>query len=515
MKTNLAITTVLAVRELEDTEEYTTGTSAMMRFPSGHAEQIRVRRNIESMLRYRKVERFGDLRGRPTYTGADIKEVLFHEGGQWLSQIADRLLKTLWSLHHQAADREPLPEPEYQKLFRKLKRAKGLDDILNAVGTESDNPTAGLLGRLCRHDIRRLLFDFGEIEADPLAIAEPDPVIYAAPVAHVLDEGMVTQPLLVDHFPLAEAEPPPARLIRMPRKKLSRLLAVAACLFCFLGAWAAVETLGRGRVILESKGIGAALRYVAETRLDLSDGYKDRRDAAFIFHKAAHYDRARTVVRQLLADPNTPKKIQGDCYYMLGLINSDTGDLVGAESAYRQADRLYEKPASKNAIALALGNVAWLSGDLEEARKQADLAAEYHLQSQNKGNITAELILRGAIALSEGNYEKALELSNRRYAQAPNQKEQANAAVDLGFIYALRGDFAMAVEQTMQAKTLIDLQEDEVLGVYNSINYVAICTRQGAQPPQSALERIDSFLAVNRNPRMSWYYKLARQQANY
>ena len=175
MKTNLAITTVLAVRELNETDAYTTGTSAMMRFPSGHAEYIRVRRNIESMLRYRKVERCGELRGRPAYSGADIKEVLFHEGGQWLSGIADRLLATLWQLHETAEAGQLLDETDYQKLFRKLKRAKGLETILDAFDNSEEQTHAQLLSRLHRDDVRRLLYDFGEIEEDPCAVVPKPP----------------------------------------------------------------------------------------------------------------------------------------------------------------------------------------------------------------------------------------------------------------------------------------------------------------------------------------------------
>jgi tetratricopeptide (TPR) repeat protein len=164
-----------------------------------------------------------------------------------------------------------------------------------------------------------------------------------------------------------------------------------------------------------------------------------------------------------------PGPVMDDMIISLGLLlyNIRPSETVaGSLAALRPSDRCPELQYHYNAI-LALNHV--LTGRLDRASVHAEMARKIAGDGRAMAYV---LILQGCIALSQGDYGRALDLLKNATSHAPDGRIKALASFYRGIVFSEKNDYAEAIGCFREAGAHVKDPTDRIT-IYNNIGSCA------------------------------------------
>jgi len=244
---------------------------------------------------------------------------------------------------------------------------------------------------------------------------------------------------------LLEEAPPPARPAKSGRKAV--LWAVA-----ILGVLGLVATAGGPMMglspfdILRQFGLGAAKQAVGDAEpQSLADLYH----RSWLAYIEGDHHQAATGAHAILADRETSRFMQGDCFYLLGSIAIGIGDFQVALGDFFEAYNAYGASgahASQHYAAVEIANAFVELEQYAEAGQWLETALDHYRQDQDKNTLVPNLgnyyLVKVDWAGHLGNRLEALKFAKARLDEAEKSQEKALLAYAfslLGFWYTANG----------------------------------------------------------------------------
>ena len=197
---------------------------------------------------------------------------------------------------------------------------------------------------------------------------------------------------------------------------------------------------------------------------------------AHSYYLKGNFDEASVVARKLTLETKS-KTLIGDCYYLLGLINSRRGRIEQAIGYFKEADLLYiDSPVRlfncqvARASALESSQTLELLSKISESIKDSKEALDWpyfwrvRIKALRALGRHTEAIEPGLQAM------KQLELDDNSYAQIQSS---------LGYSFACLGDFSNAYAATDEAKAIFTARNDSFSIQSNNLNYILLRKCQG------------------------------------
>ncbi len=204
---------------------------------------------------------------------------------------------------------------------------------------------------------------------------------------------------------------------------------------------------------------------------------------AWATYAMGDYSEAERQAIQLIRDRRTPKPVLGNGFFLLGKVQTRTGQFEEGHENLEKAFMIYEQlgkygnlfktSCALAEISIALGNADGADHYLEQALRfndfaNANLGGYYHLEAE--------------LAFLRGEYQHGLEfsyLSHEAYATANMANNMADALIDIGFYLVLTGRSDEGFETSMAAQELIHKTGDQDKHYYNLVNFIMIRRCEG------------------------------------
>lgn len=262
----------------------------------------------------------------------------------------------------------------------------------------------------------------------------------------------------------------------------------------------------------------AELRAGTDRERSLQEARNFLRESALLSRAGKHVEALRSAERALEIrerilggeDPSAAAVIN-----LLGLIQSDMGDMVKAETFFRRALNIYEKSLGPDHLdaATPLNNLAVVlkvRGDFVEAEttyqrvlaiRERELGANNNLVAAVFNNLGVLYRVRGDNAKSRKMYERALEIREQLFG--PDSLEIAPVLNNLGLLDYYSGDYAAALKL---GRRVLEIREKQLgpenLGVVNALDNLGLIYAGSGEPEkaqaayQRALKILEKLNAV-------------------